>query len=115
MQSWDGGALRCIKAQVWDALVLGLMDQGGDASQHSGEKRGKSPHPFFSGGRGVIFRYPCANGEPEPAQTSTVIQSIIYFGNTGRMGKSIQTSVKQKGTKPFKYGNSNGLCPLEGE
>lgn len=105
--------------QVWDALVLGFMElQGGDASQHSAEKGGKpqfwgkqffflypsnpfsplplpkshwvlqSIFPFFqeggAGGAGSTESLSQPNYSP-------IIQSIIYFGNTGKMGKSIQT------------------------
>lgn len=150
MQSWDGDALRCIWAQVWDELVLGLMELGGDASQHSGEKGGKPqswgkqfffflhPSPFEpifhlllsqkhigffkaslffrrKGQEGVFENTPWAYSESELAETSPIIQSIIYFGNTGRRGKSIQTLVKQEGTKSLKYRNSNGLNALEEE
>lgn len=55
MQSWDGDALRCIRTQVWDELVLGFMALGRDASQHSGEKVGGKPQ-FW--GKQVFFSSP---------------------------------------------------------
>lgn len=81
MQSWDGDALRCIRAQVWDALVLGFMElQGGDASQHSAEKWAKPIFflhlsPFKSIFNLLFF-----------PKKHWVLQNISYFRRKGQEG-----------------------------
>lgn len=88
MQSWDGGALRGIKAQVWDALVLGLMEQGGDASQHSGEKRGKSPNFGENSWFFFIFSFTLLSLNPyftsfSPKKTFGFFKASLFFRRKG--------------------------------
>lgn len=87
MQSWHGDALRCVRAQDWDALVLGFMElQDGDASQRSAEKGGESPsfgetNFFFHPSPFKSIFHPLLS-----PQKCWILQSIPFFRRKGAGG-----------------------------